>query len=107
VIDERYSVGIRAAQDGSIADVIQGSAAWHAGLGPLMRIAGINGQPWDAGTFRRAIANVGANALDLEIVNGAERMRVTIPGPLAASFPHLHRNKNPDLITAILVPRAM
>jgi hypothetical protein len=106
LIDERYSIGLLAARDGSVANVVQASTAWNAGMGPLMWIAAINGQPWEADALRRAIADEETHALELEFVNGAERIRVTIPGSLGARFPHLHRNQNPHLISAIRGPRA-
>jgi predicted metalloprotease with PDZ domain len=105
MIDERYAVGILAEHDGNVADVVQGSKAWAAGLGPLMTITSVNGQPWQADTLRRAIANVEAHSLSLQVLNGAESAEMIIPGPLDARYPHLRRNGNPDLISAILSPR--
>jgi predicted metalloprotease with PDZ domain len=106
VIDERYSIGILATQDGSIADVVQGSKAWNAGLGPMMTIASINGQPWRTDALRETIANAVTTPIELQIINGAERAQVQIAGSLGARFPHLRRNEYPDLIRDILAPRA-
>ena len=105
VVDERYTVGLLAARDGSVADVVQDSRAWAAGLGPLMKIVSVNGEPWQANALRKAIANTEAGSLILQVSNGAEQTQLIIAGPLGTRFPHLRRNRQPDLISAILAPR--
>src|SRR5262249_48416029 len=46
-LDLRFSLGLRlATEDGKITDVIPGSPAAKAGLGPEMELVGVNGRMW-------------------------------------------------------------
>jgi predicted metalloprotease with PDZ domain len=48
-LNATYSLGIAAGGDGTIVDVLQGSPAAKAGIGPGMKIAGINGRTLTGG----------------------------------------------------------
>ena len=107
-IEERFSLGLLLQDDGTIIDVVRESPAWHAGLGPGMKLLKVNERLWSAESLRESIAaDTGtAPALRLSVQNGAETMTVHIDDHGGARYPHLERNGNPDLMGAILTPRS-
>jgi predicted metalloprotease with PDZ domain len=106
-IDERFSVGLLASEDGTILDVIGESSAWKAGLGPGMKIRKVNTRPFTPDGFRRAIAQDGQTALSLEMENGSDSFRTTILDRNGLRYPHLARGREPDALSELLRPRAL
>jgi predicted metalloprotease with PDZ domain len=54
-IDLSFSLGFIASKDGDVRDVIPGSPAYAAGLGPGMKIIGVNGRKWSRDVVRAAL----------------------------------------------------
>src|SRR2546423_3319618 len=50
-----YSIGLRLGSDGRIGDVIEGSPASKAGIGPGMKVVAVNGKAYSAEILRDAI----------------------------------------------------
>src|ERR1043166_7113153 len=54
-IDLSFSLGFIATKQGEVRDVIPGSPAYAAGLGPGMRIIAVNGRKWSKDVVRAAL----------------------------------------------------
>lgn len=101
-----YSLGMRVA-DNMIADVLMGSPAYHAGLGPGMKIIAVNGRSASDDLLRDAIRETKNNATAIELIleNAGFFKVVKIDYRGGEKYPHLIRRANsPDLLDAILKP---
>jgi len=109
-VEERFSIGTLFADDGGVIDVVRGSAAWNAGIGPGMKVLAVNMRPWSADSLRQAVAAAAgdAAALHLTVQNGTETSEMTLDYHLGARYPRLERNEDSeDVIGAILRPRVV
>jgi predicted metalloprotease with PDZ domain len=106
-VEERFSVGIRLQEDGTIIDVVRNSPAWKSGLWPGMRLQTINGRPWSADALRTAISEDANTTTPLRITaqNGAESFVALVDDHGGARYPQLFRNDRQDLMGEILTPR--
>ena len=80
-------VGIEITQEDGLIKIvspIEGSPAFRAGLTTGARLVAVNGQPYDAGTLRAAMAAGGPVALDAEI--DGERVAVCTDKGVFAAF---------------------
>ena len=103
------SVGLRLKPDGTVVDVIPGSPAAAAGLGPGMTVAAVNGRAYDTARLRQAIRDGVApgSPLDLLVRNDDEFATARVDYHGGERYPHLERNSSePDLLTEILEPRS-
>jgi predicted metalloprotease with PDZ domain len=105
-VEERFSVGLKLQEDGTIVDTVRNSPAWTAGLWPGMRLHTIDGQPWSAEVLRAAIAKDVSSTMPLRIValNGAESVVALVDDHRGARYPQLVRNDQQDLMGEILKP---
>ena len=104
-----YSVGILVSGDGYIGDVIHGSAAYPAGLGPGMRITSVNGKSFSDESLREAIRAARNSTVPIAIsaTNGREARDYSVDYHGGLRFPHIERDKSrPDYLSEILSPRA-
>ncbi len=87
-----YSLGFRT-QDNSIVDVLIGSPAYAAGLGPEMRIVAVNGRRASDDLLRKAIqeAKDKGPAIQLITENSGYFKTVTIDYHGGEKYPHLVR----------------
>lgn len=108
-VEERFSLGILLGSDGGVIDVVRGSPAWNAGIGPGMKVLAVNTRPWTGEALRAAIAAaVGdATSLQLTVQNGSEVSEMKVDYHLGARYPRLERNEGDDVIGAILQPRVV
>jgi predicted metalloprotease with PDZ domain len=111
-LDARYSLGIVARRDGTIIDVINGSPAARAGIGPGAKIIAIDGralveQPQvQLDTALRA-AQAGSN-LHLLVLSGDIYRNCELDYHGGPRFPHLERiATTPDLLSAVAAPRPL
>jgi membrane-associated protease RseP (regulator of RpoE activity) len=107
VTDVRYSIGISVHDDGSIPDLVPGSPAAAAGLGPGMKLVAVNGRRWPALSLREAIRNSKARPIELLVESGEffKTVRLDYAGP--ERYPHLERDAaRPDLLSPIVKPLA-
>jgi predicted metalloprotease with PDZ domain len=101
------SIGIIVdAEKGAINDVVPGSAADKAGVGPLMKIVAVGGRRFTPELLREAVAGTkGGHKLELLLENADSFRTYTIDYRGGARYPHLVRDESkPDLLTAILRP---
>ncbi len=107
ITDVRYSLGISVREDGTIPDVIPGSPAAAAGVGPGMKLVAVNSRRWSPAVLRDAIKRSPSSAVELLVENGEflKTCRIDYAGP--ERYPHLERDPaRPDLLSAILQPLA-
>ena len=107
--DYRASAGLLLSDDGAIADVIHGSAAYSAGIGPGMKIAAVNGQQFSPDVFHEAVerAKSSPRAIELQIANGTYFKTYSLDYHGGLRYPHLARvEARPDLLSDIIKPQA-
>jgi predicted metalloprotease with PDZ domain len=107
ITDVRYSIGISVREDGTIPDLIPGSPAAAAGLGPGMKLVAVNGRRWSPATLREAIRKSKTQAIELLVESGEffKTARLDYAGP--ERYPHLERDSaRPDLLSLIIRPLA-
>jgi len=106
-VEERFSLGLLLQEDGKIVDVVRDSPAWKAGLGPDMKVIGINHHPWNAQSLRDAVDESAISGLlTLSVENGLVTRDAELHDSRGGWYPKLERNGNPDLMAEILRPRS-
>jgi predicted metalloprotease with PDZ domain len=124
-LDLRHSLGLRIDDEGSVRDVLPGTPAYEAGLGPGMTITAVNGRKWRDGLLRDALREArtsqasqasgtaasprpGADGSIELLVESGEFFRVVeIDGRTGDRQPFLERRKGTrDRLKDILAPRA-
>jgi predicted metalloprotease with PDZ domain len=94
--------------DGKVVDVVPGSSADQAGIGPHMKILATNGRRFDGQRLIEAVAATqgGKEKLDLLVENGDFVTNHFLNYAGGAKYPHLVRDEmKPDLIGEIFKPR--
>ena len=107
--DYRDSAGLLLNDDGAVVDVIHGSAAYSAGIGPGMKIAAVNGQQFSPDVFHEAVdrAKTSPRAIEVLIVNGTYFKTYALDYHGGLRYPHLARvQAQPDLLSDIIKPQA-
>lgn len=102
------SLGLLLSSDGKITDVVPGSVADKAGLGPHMKIVATNGRKFDADRLVAAIKETadGKAKLELLVENGELYKNIPLAYTGGGRHPHLERDESkPDLLGDILKPR--
>jgi len=105
VTDVRYSIGFLVRQEGTIPDVVPGSPAAAAGVGPGMKLVAVNGRRWSREVLRDAIKRSRARPMELLLENGEffKTVRLDYAGP--ERYPHLERDPTrPDQLSQIIRP---
>jgi predicted metalloprotease with PDZ domain len=102
-------LGFWVRKEGEIGDVIPGSTAYAAGLGPGMKLIAVNGRRWSGGLLKQAIRTAQSQHQPIElIVENKERFATySLPYFDGERYPHLQRvESQPDLLTPILAAHA-
>lgn len=105
--DFSYSLGFAVAEDGKLDDVIVGSPAYQAGVGPGMKLIAVNERKWTPEVLHAAIKTAqGSNqAIDLLVENGQFFQTYSVSYHGGEKNPHLERTpKRPDMLRDILKP---
>jgi predicted metalloprotease with PDZ domain len=105
--DFSYSLGFSVGEDGKLADVIVGSPAYQAGLGPGMQVIAVNGRKWAPPVLKTALraAKGSDQAIELIVENGQYFKTYSIPYHEGEKNPHLERvSDQPDVLGDILKP---
>jgi predicted metalloprotease with PDZ domain len=106
-VEEWWSIGINVASDGKIQDVLVGSPADKAKLGPGMQIVAVNGRQFAPQLLSDAIrdAQGNTNPISLIVVNTGVYRVLRIDYHDGLKFPHLQRvDGTPDRLDDILKP---
>jgi predicted metalloprotease with PDZ domain len=105
-VDASYSLGFVVKKDGEFKDVIHGSAAYLAGIGPGMHLVAINGRAWSKDVLRDALrASKGSNQpIELLVENANFFKTYSIAYHDGIRNPHLERTEASDVLGEILKP---
>ncbi len=104
--DLGYSLGLRIGEGGRLSDVIYGSPAYAAGLGPAMKLVAVNGRKFSNELLVRAVkdAKAGNQPIELLVENAEFFKTYAVPYHDGIRQPHLERGDGADLIGEILKP---
>jgi len=106
-LDLTYSLGFRVQRDGRVFDVEVGSPAYKAGLGPGMRLVGVNGRKWTPPLLHQAIKAAQGNQqpIDLLVENAQFFKTLSVDYHDGEKNPHLERVANQaDVLDEVLKP---
>ncbi len=107
--DFSFSLGFRVSEEGEIGDVVPGTPAFEAGLGPGMKLATVNGRAFDTDRLREALRQgmTSREPLELGVENFDVLKTIKINYHGGEKFPHLEREASkPDLLQQIIKSRA-
>jgi len=101
-----YSLGFLVRENGELEDVIPGSPAYDAGIGPGMKLAAVNGRRWSKHVLRDVLrASLEKEQhIDLLVENAEFFTTYSITYSGGEKYPHLERAEGLDLLTNILNP---
>jgi predicted metalloprotease with PDZ domain len=105
--DFSYSLGFIVGEDGKLADVIVGSPAYKAGLGPGMKLLAVNGRKWTPKILHAAINAAHGTDQPIELlVENAQFFRTySVAYRDGERNPHLERvSGEADILGNILKP---
>ncbi|HEX4603061.1 MAG TPA: M61 family peptidase [Candidatus Angelobacter sp.] len=108
-IDLSFSLGLIATKQGDIRDVIPGSPAYAAGLGPGMKLMAVNGRKWSKDVVRAALRASLHNQQPLSLLaeNGEYYNTYQVNYHEGERYPHLVRvDGQPNLLDDIIKPQA-
>jgi len=105
--DFAYSLGFAAGEDGKLDDVIAGSPAYEAGLGPAMKVIAVNGRKWSPEILHAAVkaAQSANQPIELLVENAQFFKTYSIAYYEGEKNPHLERVAGqPDILGEIVRP---
>ena len=105
-VDASYSLGFVVREDGALSDVIYGSPAYEAGIGPGMKLVAINGRAWSRDVLLDALrtSKDSQQPIDLLVENAKFFKTYSIAYHDGIRNPHLERIEGPDVLGEILTP---
>jgi predicted metalloprotease with PDZ domain len=106
-VDLSFSLGMRVNKDGEVNDVIVGSPAWTAGLGPGMKVIAVDAVKWSPEAAATALqtASHAAAPIEVTVEQGDEIHTLRVDYHGGERFPHLERDPaRPDLLQKMLAP---
>jgi predicted metalloprotease with PDZ domain len=101
-----YSLGFAIDEKGELIDVIPSSPAYHAGIGPGMKIIAINGRLWSKDVLKEAVRASKENQKPIELlISNAEFVKTyVLDYHRGLQNPHLERTSGEDLLDEIINP---
>jgi predicted metalloprotease with PDZ domain len=103
-----YSIGLRLHGDGLVGDVIEGSPASKAGIGPGMKVVAVDGKAYSAEILREAIKSATdpkQRRIDLLIDNEGHIENHQLTYGEGEKYPVLERDTSkPDTLSKIIAP---
>jgi predicted metalloprotease with PDZ domain len=105
--DLASSIGLILSPEGSIIDVIPGTAADRAGLAPGMKLVAVNSRRWSAEGLSRSIKETKTDKRALELLMESDEFfkTFTLDYHDGLKYPRLVRDESkPDLLSQILKP---
>ncbi len=103
-VDAKYSIGLNLREDGTIVDTIEGLPAAAAGVGPGMKLIGVNGRRYSSDTLRDALkaSKTSDQPIELLVENTDYYKTFKLDYHGGERYPHLVRDESkPDLLTEI------
>ena len=106
-VDAEDSVGLTLEENGTVVDAIMGMAAANAGVGPGMKIVGVNSRKFSPQVFRDALHATKSGApLELLMENVEFYKTVKLDYHDGERYPHLVRDSGkPDMLADIIKPQ--
>jgi predicted metalloprotease with PDZ domain len=108
-IDLRFSLGLLLESEGdhAVVDIVPGSPADKAGIGPNMKVLGVNGREFDDDLLKDALAATPKTGhIDLLLENATYFINAKLDYSGGPRHPHLERVKDTkDVLTNIVTPR--
>jgi predicted metalloprotease with PDZ domain len=108
-IGDEYSIGLAIGPDGTVSESIVGGPAFKAGIGPGMKIAGVNGRVYSHDLLDDAITAAKDKGEPITLLAIADEYfrTFTIDYRGGAKYPHLVREElKPDLLDELIKARA-
>jgi predicted metalloprotease with PDZ domain len=105
--DFSYSLGFTVAEDGKLDDVVVGSPAYQAGIGPGMGLRAVDGRKWSPAVLRDALkaSQSGSQSIELLLENAQFFKTYSVSYHLGDQNPHLERvSDQPDILGEVLKP---
>jgi predicted metalloprotease with PDZ domain len=105
-VDVSYSLGFAVREDSVLSDVIYGSPAYAAGIGPGMKLVAINGRAWSRDVLLDALrtSKDSQQPIDLLVENAKFFKTYSIAYHDGIRNPHLERIERADVLGEILTP---
>ena len=109
-VDASYSLGFRVRKDGQFDDVIHGSPAYLAGVGPGMKLVAVNGRAWSKDVLEEALraSRDSKQPIDLLVENAKFFRTCSVNYHDGIRNPHLERTEASgvpgDVLGEILKP---
>jgi predicted metalloprotease with PDZ domain len=105
-LNATYSLGFFVQENGELQDVIPGSPAYAAGIGPGMKLLAVNGRRWSKDVLRDTLRLSQQTKHPIELlIENAEFFKIySIAYSDGQRYPHLERKDGPDLLGDILQP---
>jgi predicted metalloprotease with PDZ domain len=104
-----FSLGFWLKKDGTLVDVVPGSVAYQAGIGPGMQLIAVNGRKWSREVLHDAIRAAQKNEQPVELIIENQQFIKTYSLAYHGGdkYPHLERlAAGPDLLTSIVTAKA-
>jgi predicted metalloprotease with PDZ domain len=108
-LDESFSLGVWIKDDGTVSDIVIGSPAWEAGMGPGMKIVALNGRTWTPEVLAEEIqaAKTTTGPIEVTAAVGETVKTFQVKYHDGGKYPHLERVAGrADLLEGILAPKA-
>ena len=108
-LDLSFSLGMIATKEGDLRDVIPGSPAYAAGLGPGMKVIAVNGRRWSKDVMRAALRATMHSQSPIAVLaeNGEYFSTYQVDYHGGEQYPHLVRvDGRPDVLSDIIAPLA-
>jgi predicted metalloprotease with PDZ domain len=99
-----YSLGFAINEKGELIDVIPGSPAYKAGIGPGMKLIAVNGRLWNKDVLKEGVRESKENAVELLVANAEFVKSYSLDYHGGLQNPHLERTSGEDLLDQILKP---
>ena len=108
--DVRYSLGMVIREpEATLRDVLPDSPAWQAGIGPGMKLVGVNGRAYSTAVLHDAIreAKNGSQPIQLIVQNGSFENAYSVNYHGGEKYPELERiSSTPNMLGEIIKPLA-
>jgi predicted metalloprotease with PDZ domain len=102
-----YSIGMSVKKDGTIFDVLTGTPAYEAGLGPNMTVLAVDGHVYSADALNESIAHPQNGKISLVVRNFSSVETHQVHYSAGVRYPHLERIPGShDYVSEILEPRS-
>jgi predicted metalloprotease with PDZ domain len=101
------SIGIKLRKDGTISDVVPGTPAYEAGLGPSMKVISVDGHSYSPEALTESIAHPHNGKISLIVSNFATVQTREVQYAGGVRNPHLEQIPGShDYLSEILAPRS-